>query len=219
MALPRTLLAADSERDGSPLADSSKRAAILKAATDSFLEVGFGAASMDAIAQRAHVSKATVYAHFSSKEELFGTIVAERCRTAFGDEAPLLPDAPDVAGTLAQLGRRFVDLLVSPEGLAFYRLVVAESPRFPEIGRTFYAAGPERLYAQLAQYLEEADRRGWLGVKEPRLAAEQFLGMLKGEAFLKRILGLDAADPAALQHAIDAAVAVILKAYAKPPPA
>ena len=199
---------------GTPPPDRSKRAQIMTAASQIFLELGFGAASMDAIAQRARVSKATVYAHFASKEELFGTIIAERCRTAFGENSPLRLDHPDVAMTLKAVGRRFVDLLLSAEGIAMYRLVVAETPRFPEIGRLFFEAGPAPLYEQLSAYMAEADRRGWLAVMEPRLAAEQFLGMLKGEAFLKRLLGLAGEGEDGLEREIAAAVAVIMKAYA-----
>ncbi len=214
MALSRISGSGESDLDAAPAVDRSKRTAIMSAATECFLEVGFGATSMDAIAQRAHVSKATVYAHFSNKEELFGTIVAERCRTAFGEGSPLTLDHPDVAAALTAVGHRFVDLLLSAEALAMYRLVVAESPRFPEIGRQFYAAGPERLFEQLSQYLTEAGRRGWLKVEEPRLAAGQFLGMLKAERFLQRILGLAPAAEETLQREIDAAVAVIMRAYA-----
>ena len=61
--------------------------------------------------------------------------------------------------------------------------------------------------------MAEADRRGWLKVEDPRLAAEQFLGMLKGDIFLKRILGLSGAEDG-LEREIEAAVAVIIKAYA-----
>jgi AcrR family transcriptional regulator len=198
---------------GAAPGDRSKRAQIMTAASQCFLEVGFGAASMDAIAQRARVSKATVYAHFASKEELFGTIIAERCRTAFGENSPIRLEHADVAAVLTAAGRRFVELLLSAEGLAMYRLVVAEAPRFPEIGRVFYEAGPAPLYQQLSAYMAEADRRGWLAVAEPRLAAEQFLGMLKGDSFLKRVLGLPG-DGEGLEREIAAAVAVIMKAYA-----
>ena len=54
---------------------------ILAAAERAFLASGFGAVSMDAIAREAGVSKATVYAHFAGKEELFGAVIA-RCQRA-----------------------------------------------------------------------------------------------------------------------------------------
>jgi len=54
----------------------AKKLAVLKAALRLFLEQGFGATSMDAIAREAGVSKATLYAHVKSKEELFAAITA-----------------------------------------------------------------------------------------------------------------------------------------------
>src|SRR5262245_33864929 len=56
-----------------------KAESILAAAKQSFLAAGFGAVSMDTIAREAGVSKATVYAHFSGKEELFGAVVGREC--------------------------------------------------------------------------------------------------------------------------------------------
>ena len=53
---------------------------VLDAATALFMAQGYGAVSMDAIARAAGVSKATLYAHFSSKDQLFATIIGEACR-------------------------------------------------------------------------------------------------------------------------------------------
>src|ERR687894_3210836 len=56
-----------------------KPRAILDAAAELFLAHGFAAVSMEAVARQAEVSKATLYAHFSGKDALFGAMVAERC--------------------------------------------------------------------------------------------------------------------------------------------
>src|ERR1700761_5027344 len=53
----------------------AKKQAVITAALRLFLEQGFGATSMDAIAREAGVSKATLYAHVKNKEELFAHIV------------------------------------------------------------------------------------------------------------------------------------------------
>ena len=51
------------------------RARIIDAAEEVFPEHGFLGASMDAVAERASVSKQTVYAHFNNKEALFLEVV------------------------------------------------------------------------------------------------------------------------------------------------
>ena len=60
-----------------------KAEAVLAAAERAFLAAGFGAVTMDAIAREAGVSKATVYAHYSSKEALFGAVVARLSERRF----------------------------------------------------------------------------------------------------------------------------------------
>ena len=66
-----------------------KAATVLRAARHAFLASGFGAVSMDAIAREAAVSKATVYAHFNSKEALFGAVVADVAEQHFGGRQQL----------------------------------------------------------------------------------------------------------------------------------
>src|SRR3954464_9652902 len=83
----------------------TKPAQIIAAAKDLFTSQGFGATSMDAIARTANVSKATLYAHFSGKEELFAAMVSGECRA----QSRMLtsPDVADrdVAEALAEIGR------------------------------------------------------------------------------------------------------------------
>ena len=54
---------------------ASTRKIILDAAARCFAEKGYSACSMQEIAERAHMSKGAIYGHFSSKEELFRTII------------------------------------------------------------------------------------------------------------------------------------------------
>jgi AcrR family transcriptional regulator len=61
--------AADPPRRGRPRSESSRQA-ILAAASDLLLEHGLSAVSMDAVAERAGASKATIYRWWASKELL-----------------------------------------------------------------------------------------------------------------------------------------------------
>ena len=196
---------------------SGKRGAVLRAAVQVFLSEGYGAASMDRIAAEARVSKATVYAHFGSKEALFAAIIRDRLQRLF---APVLisePSSDDVGADLRAIARQFVAVALAPDGLAAYRMVVAESARFPELGRAFYEAGPAVTIGRLASYFAAADRRGLLCVPDPALAAEQFISLLRGPIYLRRLLGvipLDAAAERDMQRVVDAGVDAFLKIYA-----
>lgn len=174
-------------------AGSAKQDAIVEAAAEVFLEQGFGSASMDEIARRAGVSKATVYSHFDSKPALFGAIVQQRCQRTMSAMLAEMSDKP-VAETLTAVGRQFLDVLMMPGSLPLYRVVLAEAPRFPELGRIFYEAGPDRCAIALAQYLADLHERGILDVPEARWAAEQFLGAVLGQIHVRTLL-MVAGDP------------------------
>jgi len=194
---------------------SPKAQQILHAAAEIFMEQGYGAASMDAIARAAGVSKATLYAHFSGKEELFAAIVGCECRRHTETLSAPDIDQSDVRATLTQIGRNFLDLLLSPRALAIYRIVVAEAPRFPELGRAYYASGPAVVLDRLAAYLHGVATRGLLAVPDPRRAAEQFVGMLRGPLHLRRLLGIAGEPPTDdIDRAVKSAVDVFLRAHA-----
>lgn len=190
-----------------------KRAAILAAAQAVFLDAGYPAANMDAIAAQAGVSKQTVYNHFGSKDDLFGAIIRDRCQQlldALGSEQATA-DAPETV--LYGFARIFVDKMLAPETLALYRTLMAEAQRSPELGEIYYRSGPALAAAGLADYLQDQTRRGVMSVPEPRIAAEQFFAMLGGHLQIRALLGIEprpAADK--IDAYIDNAVRMLLGA-------
>lgn len=192
-----------------------KRRAIQKAGTAVFLRLGYGSASMEQIAAEAKVSKQTIYNHFHSKDELFKAIVTDIAASLM---APLsmresARSPPDTV--LRALGRDFLALMLQPSSLALYRLIIAESARFPEIGGDLYAAGTGRLLGVLADYLDWETRNGRLAVAEPERAAEQFVGMLTGRVQFRALMGVgDPPDEAELHARVDHAVSSFLRLYA-----
>jgi len=193
----------------------SKAESILAAAKRSFLGAGFGAVSMDAIAREAGVSKATVYAHFAGKEELFGAVIGRECEHYFARFSVRQLDPRDVRTSLMVLGRRFLELLLSPDALALHRIILAEVTRFPVLGEVFWCAGPERERVQIEAFLKRAIASGSLTLADPRLAAEQFVALIRGDVQLRHLLRLEAkADPRAIEAAVEGAVATFLRAFA-----
>src|SRR5215467_15231672 len=108
---------------------AGKAESILAAAKRTFLASGFGAVSMDTIAREAGVSKATVYAHFAHKEELFGAVIDRECESYFARFSAGELDPRDVRTSLTVLGRRFLELLLSSDGIALYRIILGEVTR------------------------------------------------------------------------------------------
>src|SRR5438045_3350559 len=77
------------------LGPERRRPLVLDAAFAVFLERGYAAASMDAIAERAGVTKPVVYACFESKEALFAALMEREEQRVLAQIAAALPDRPD----------------------------------------------------------------------------------------------------------------------------
>lgn len=111
------------------------RERILIAATELFLAEGYGSTSIEAVADRARISKRTLYERFEDKAALFAAVVhgiVEQIRPA--PDVPLIAGAtlPDILRRLAQF---MLDAALAPQALALHQLVSAESARFPELAR------------------------------------------------------------------------------------
>ena len=196
---------------------NSKAESILAAAKRAFLAAGFGAVSMDTIAREASVSKATVYAHFAGKEELFGAVIERECERYFARFSEGELDPRDVRASLTVLGRRFLELLLSPDGIALYRIIVGEVTRFPRLGEVFWRAGPERQRLQIEAFLKSAIASGNLVLTDTRLAAEQFVSLVRGDIQPRHLLRLEAdADRRGIDAAVEGAVATVLRAFECP---
>jgi TetR/AcrR family transcriptional repressor of mexJK operon len=191
--------------------ESPKRRSILNAATELFAARGYGAVSMDAIARSADVSKATLYAHFQSKDQLFATIVEVACLENIMPEDDLPDGSTPDEEALRAIGGRILRFFLHDRSLAIHRLVIAESTRFPELGRAFYDNGPVASRRRLAAWMTG---RPGLNVPEPEMAAEQFLGLLRTGLYLRATLGL-APEPTepAIDAVVTAAVSTLLRAY------
>ena len=193
---------------------TSKAESVLAAAKRTFLAAGFGAVSMDTIAREAGVSKATVYAHFAGKEELFGAVIGRECELYFARFSAGELDPRDVRASLTVLGRRFLELLLSPESIALYRIILGEVTRFPSLGEVFWRAGPERQRVQVEAFLRSASASGTLALSDTWLAAEQFVSLVRGDIQLRHVLRLPAdADQRGIRAAVEGAVATFMRAF------
>ena len=192
-----------------------RRRQILAAAQQVFRAKGYEGASMSDIALEAGVSKGTLYVYFINKEALFGAAVQQYSREHAGHVFDsLMPGAP-LRQALEECGRRYLELLLSPEVRAVYRVVIAEAPKFPELGRTFFESGPSRTTARLSQFLTARTEAGELALDDPDLAACQFFELCKSWIVMRcQMQVIDAPPPERIAYIVDQAVSVFLKAYA-----
>lgn len=197
-----------------PVRRADKAAKILEAGGQLFVEQGFAAASMDQIAKLAGVSKATVYAHFESKEKLFAAIVYAGCQSNAEDIMSAVAEIDDMRVALTKIARNIEQFLLSGKVLGIYRVIISEGPRFPELAKAFYESGPLPAKLILADYFRRASEKGLLKVPNPRLAAEQMVWLVRGPLYLRRFFNFpDAPGEPTVDQVIDGAVDTMLKTY------
>lgn len=153
------------------------REKILDVATELFLTQGFGATSIEAVAERARISKRTFYHRFKDKSDLFQAVVRrliEQWLPPF--DATLFKPGP-INVVLRRTAKQMLSAALSPEALALYRMILSEAQRFPELARAMTESGARKGAEHIAELLAREARAGHLRIGDSRFAAEQFMSM------------------------------------------
>jgi AcrR family transcriptional regulator len=196
----------------------AKRQAILDTAYRLFQTQGFEKTSVSQITAEVGGSKATIYSHFPSKEELF-----VECVTAAVEDyimgivaqsiSRLDASATDPGPVLRDYGAAFLRFVCSPDVVAARRLIIAEADR-SGIGKLSYArisAARAHVVAFLAQLMDA----GVLRSADPQLAAEHLRALLEAEVVEPLLLHArdDSPKDEEIAQVADRAVAAFLRAY------
>jgi len=187
---------------------------ILAGAKEAFLELGYEGTSVEEIARRSGVSKATLYNYFPDKQRLFAFFVEIECEEQARRMFNITNDVGDVEDALRQIAKSYIKFMVSPFPRRMFRVIVGELVRFPELGRAFYDSGPDICIRRLGQYLAAATARGEISVAEAEVAAHQFFALCRAELFYKILFGLkhDVKDEE-IDRIADTAVTTFLQIY------
>ena len=176
---------------GRPAAKEVERhhAKLLDAATEVFLQAGFAGAKMTLIAKKAGASMETLYSRYPTKSQLFEALIERKSSGLFDSVGPFSPDR-DIREALLRFAVELLAMMMKPDNRELHRLVIAESIAFPELGLTFWRAGPGRGFAAIRNYLEQQRSSGNIMVDDVDRAAEVFLSLLVGGITLRTNLGL-----------------------------
>jgi TetR/AcrR family transcriptional repressor of mexJK operon len=185
----------------------TRRRAFMNAANAAFLEKGYASTTLGDIIAKSGGSRQTLYALFGGKQGLFEAIVTERNAAIF---RPLraegqLDRAPE--DVLVEIGARFLQVVLTPDALSVFRLVVAEGPSMRELSERFWALGPARTISEFESYFAEETRRGVLNLPDAHQAARQFQGILLGNFHMQCLLGMrEIPSPEEIEAFVRAAV-------------
>ena len=152
---------------------------ILEVAAELFLTEGYGSTSIEAVAERAGISKRTFYHRFDDKAALFAAVVhriIEQIRPP--PDVPLLEGAT-LQDILTRLAGLILKAALSPQAIALHRLVIAESVRFPNLVRAVYdAGGAQEATALIGSLLARELPAPHLNDGLRRLLSAQFLQLV-----------------------------------------
>ncbi|TNJ41392.1 TetR/AcrR family transcriptional regulator [Phaeobacter sp. B1627] len=186
---------------------------VLEGARKVFLADGFEGASVDDIARVAEVSKATLYSYFPDKRLLFMEVARSECARHAGRHLDI-PEgsSPDVV--LTEVARHMLSVILSDFGRRIFRICVAETERFPDLGRQFFESGPQVEREKLKVYFGEAVRRGELQIDDFDMAAEQWMALCRADLFPRLIFNIrDSVDEEDVERVVRATVEMFLARY------
>lgn len=187
---------------------------VLEGARQVFLTDGFEGASVDEIARVAGVSKATLYSYFPDKRLLFMEVATTECQRQARDALDNIDMDAEPREVLGQTGRHFLRFITSDFGQRIFRICVAESDRFPELGQKFYNSGPVVFRSEMAAYFKQAEARGALRMDDPVLAADQFGELCKADVWPRLIFGvISSVSEAEVTRVVDNAVETFMARY------
>jgi|GEM_PF-436747 len=173
-------------------AKTGKRAGFLQAAKLEFLENGYEATSMDAVARRAGTTKRTLYAYFSSKDALYQDI-ADYAGELFVHGIPVPdPKADDLAGELGSFCAAVLANMAWTDAVALQRMVLGSAPKFPDLPGKLYDVSFGEATRRLAACLTSAAKAGRLPKPSPTAkgAAQQLLLMTTGQVHQETLMGV-----------------------------
>ncbi len=146
-------------REGATLTER-KREDILRAAAEAFRHDGVRGASTDAIAERAGVSKRTLYNHFASKDALFDAVIERYWRRFAGKLDDAIDPELALEERIVALCVSRLEVLLDPELIGFFRAVLGESMRSPELVRAFGHEVDALEMLGLESFVREEKSRG-----------------------------------------------------------
>ena len=181
-----------------------------------FLQQGYLATSIDAILAEAGISsKETLYRHYANKEALFVDVLSHLTleQPGFSEKLATLPRPHDLLSlhqTLTHLSREILSIMSQPGYLPLVRMIIAEAPRFPQLGTLFFSTVTQRGLAIMTALLQEAHERKIIADVDFDAVTHTLLGGLLTYVIINLVLG-EEAQPPALDRA-DAVVEVIMRA-------
>ncbi len=131
---------------------------ILEAAFVEFSRNGYAMTTLDRVAERAGVTKGTIYVYFESKEHLFISMVREVTKAALDTVHEMFETHEGTTADLLRTQFSFIyqHIVEDRRRREVLRMLIAEAPRFPELADRYH----QEILRPCLDMLRQAIRRG-----------------------------------------------------------
>lgn len=154
-------------------------ATLREAAVATFLQHGYDATTMEAIAQAAGITKRTLYARYPDKRSVFLDVIPWALTRSVSRETNPELDDEDLPAALLAVGRGALKHALDPDTVRLHRIAMNQSARFPEFAVSAETLGWSHRHRQVVTLLRHHQEAGTIEVDDIELAAEHFLALVE----------------------------------------
>lgn len=200
-------------RRGRPANDALGQT-IVNAAFELFVELGFQATTLDKVAQRAKISKLSIYRHFKNKEALFSTAISVRCHE-FVPQALIEGADGSAENQLMAVAKSLLRTLLSSDVQGIEAMIMTDKTNQRSLSKRQYEAGPAHVITLIKTLLCQLHANGLLNVPDPLQSARLFAALIKGSDLLiiVRFDEAKAGDEKEIESYCRSAVAMFIAAH------
>lgn len=180
-----------------------KKRRLLEAARDAFVREGYNAVTMDSIAQKAGVSKRSLYLWHEDKAALFRECVVEG---ALRFPAPSFDASRDLAASLRSFATELLREFIKPSTIGMGKLLIRESHEFAELAQVAERSRSQYLVKPIAEHL----RQTGVAPDGSDEAAELLLSMILAPVHNHLLLGTALPRPKEIASHVATAIDVFL---------
>ena len=165
---------------------------VLDAALRLFVRNGFAATKVEDIATDAGLSKGAVYRYFSSKEEIFESLV-KRALAPIAERSSLIASTSgqDPALLLKAILTMIITKMAEPKTVALPRLVLMEASKFPALAEAYRRQVIDKGLGALETIIQRGIDDGSFRPVSPKQAVRNIMGPILANIILSQVFGLD----------------------------
>jgi TetR/AcrR family transcriptional repressor of mexJK operon len=174
---------------------------------------------MDAVTKEAGVSKQTVYSYYASKDDLLidvlKKLIHDLTETLVALKDSTFNNENELRQVLRHLAYQYIRNLMQSNYLALMRVIISESPRFPQLSELFRSTLPDTVYTCVSNVLQQAKNKGLVHSVDTNAAVRMFVGPLLTYILLGGVIVTDRPFQQPEMDELDAIVDLYMKAIVK----